>query len=350
MKKVLLAMSGGVDSSAAALYLINDGYDITGVTLCLHQTIEESQDARDAKAVADKLGFPHVTLDWNELFRKQVQERFVQGYLCGETPNPCIECNRYIKFGALWDWASARGFDFLATGHYARIERDENGETKLLRALDITKDQSYVLYSLSREQLNHALFPLGGKTKAEIRAKALEKGLISAKKPDSQDICFIPDGDYVSFLERFTGEKYPQGDYIDKNGNVLGKHQGMVCYTVGQRKGLGVAFGAPRYVLSKSAADNTVTLGLNEELFSDTLYMRDVNFLTEVPAEPFRAEVKARYRHGAQPATVYPDGESGLVKVVFDEKQRAITPGQAAVMYDGDVVIGGGTICSRGER
>lgn len=350
MKKVLLAMSGGVDSSAAALYLINDGYDVTGVTLCLHQTIEQSQDARDAKTVADKLGFPHVTLDWNVSFREQVQKRFVQGYLCGETPNPCIECNRYIKFGALWEYAKEQGMDYLATGHYARIERDENGETKLLRALDRAKDQSYVLYSLSKEQLDHALFPLGDKTKAKIRAKALEKGLVSAKKPDSQDICFIPEGDYVSFLERFTGEKYPQGDYIDVNGKVLGRHQGMVRYTVGQRKGLGVAFGEPRYVLGKSAADNTVILGKNEDLFSDTLYMRDVNFLACVPAEPFRAEVKARYRHGAQPATVYPADESGFVKVVFDEKQRAITPGQAAVIYDGDVVLGGGTICSLRSR
>lgn len=272
------------------------------------------------------MGFPHVTLDWNKLFKKQVQEKFVQGYLCGETPNPCIECNKYIKFGALWDWAKERGFDFLAMGHYARIERDENGAAKLLKAADCKKDQSYVLYSLSHEQLNHVLLPLGDKTKDEIRAKALEYGLVSAKKPDSQDICFIPDGDYVSFIERFTGDKYPQGDYIDENGEVLGRHQGMICYTVGQRKGLGVAFGEPRYVLGKSAADNTVTLGRNEALFSDTLYMRDVNFLVDEIAEPFRAEVKARYRHSAQPATVYPQDESGFVKVVFDEKQRAITP------------------------
>lgn len=344
MKRVMLAMSGGVDSSAAALVLMNEGYDVTGVTLCLHQSIEESQDARDAKNVADKLGFPHITLGWNELFRKQVVERFVNGYLNGETPNPCIECNRYIKFGALWECAKEHGFDLLATGHYARITRDENGKAKLKRAADIKKDQSYVLYSLTQEQLNHVLFPLGDKTKAEIRALAEQYGLINAKKPDSQDICFIPDGDYGLFLERYTGKKFPHGNYIDENGNVLGEHQGMIRYTIGQRKGLGVAFGEPRYVLDKNAEDNTVMLGEHEKLFSDTLYMRDVNLLIPVFSAPIRADIKARYRHAAQPATVYPPDENGLVRVVFDEKQRAITPGQAAVMYDGDAVLGGGTI------
>lgn len=347
MKRVMLAMSGGVDSSAAALVLMNEGYDVTGVTLCLHQTIEESQDARDAKAVADKLGFPHITLDWNALFREQVMERFVQGYLQGETPNPCIECNRYIKFGALWEFAKEQGADFLATGHYARITHDKNGKAQLHRAADPKKDQSYVLYSLTEEQLNHAMFPLGDKTKSEIRALAEEYGLVSAKKPDSQDICFIPDGDYGPFLERYTGEKFPQGDYVDENGAVLGRHQGMIRYTIGQRKGLGVAFGEPRYVLDKNAENNTVTLGEHEKLFSDTLYMRDVNLMIEPFKEPIRADVKARYRHEAQSATVYPPDENGIIRVVFDEKQRAITPGQAAVMYDGDRVLGGGTILKK---
>lgn len=347
MKRVLLAMSGGVDSSAAAIVLMNEGYDVTGVTLCLHQTIEESQDARDAKAVADKLGFPHITLDWNGLFREHVMERFVQGYLRGETPNPCIECNRYIKFGALCEYAKEQGMDLIATGHYARITHDENGKARLKRAGDTKKDQSYVLYSLTEEQLNHVMFPLGDKTKEEIRALAEEYGLVSAKKPDSQDICFIPDGNYGSFLERYTGEKFPQGDYIDENGNVLGRHQGMIRYTIGQRKGLGVAFGEPRYVLDKNADDNTVTLGRHEALFSDTLYMRDVNFMIPAISAPIRADVKARYRHAAQPATVYPPDENGIVRVVFDEKQRAITPGQAAVMYDGDTVLGGGTIIKK---
>lgn len=352
-KKVMLAMSGGVDSSASAILLLEAGFELLGATLQLFsQDLKEKEgacgapsDIEDARRVAECLGFPHEVFPVSGRFRAQVIDRFISEYRAGNTPNPCIDCNRTIKFGALLDEALSRGFDAMATGHYARVERDAGtGRWLLKKALDEKKDQTYVLYQLTQEQLAHVLFPLGSLRKDEVRAIARQHGLVNAQKPDSQDICFIPDGDYAAFIRRDTGIDSPQGRFIDTHGNTLGTHQGLIHYTVGQRKGLGVAFGKPMYVLAKNARDNTVTLGSNEALFRREMTVERVNFISiDALTGPMRVQAKTRYRHAAQPATIYPAGQN-RVKAVFDEPQRAITPGQAAVFYDGELVVGGGTI------
>ena len=348
--KAMIAMSGGVDSSVAAYLTQRDGHSCIGATaqMCGPDILGDAysgQSIIDAKAVADRLGMDFHILDATEAFRQNVVNDFIHCYECGLTPNPCIQCNKHIKFSYLLDKALELGCDCIVTGHYAKIRRDEStGRYLLCKAADEGKDQSYFLACLNQRQLSHARFPLGEYTKAEIREIAQMQGFLNAKKRDSQDICFIPDGDYKAFICRCTGKEYPAGDYLDLQGKVVGKHSGAIGYTLGQRKGLGIALGAPVYVCSKDMAANTVTVGPEKALFTATLVAKDWNWLPFPDlTEPIRVMAKARYRHIPQPATVYP-AEDGNAKVVFDEPQRAITPGQTVVLYDGDMVIGSGII------
>lgn len=342
--KALIAMSGGVDSSVAAYLTMQEGYECIGGTMILCQS---EDDIADAEAVAHRLGIPFHTFDARLPFRTQVQEPFIQCYEDGETPNPCILCNRWLKFGFLLDRALELGCTHIVTGHYAQVKQDPaSGRWLLLKAVDATKDQSYFLANLTQEQLSHILFPLGGLTKEQARQLASMQNFINAKKRDSQDICFIPDGDYPAFMERFTGRKYPSGNFLDQNGNVVGRHQGAVCYTLGQRKGLGISMGQPVYVCGKDMKANTVTVGPNEALFHKTLLADQWSwFPIDNLTEPLRCMAKARSRMTEQPAMAYPE-ENGFVRVVFDEPQRALTPGQTVALYDGDTVIGGGCIRS----
>jgi len=342
--KVLVAMSGGVDSSTAILKLKEAGFDCYGVTMKLLPG--ENKDIADAAAVSERLGIPHSVLALEEKFRRDVICPFIRSYEAGETPNPCIDCNRHLKFGTLLEEAARLGCDAIATGHYARVERDgESGLYCLRKAADPEKDQSYVLWTLTQEQLSRVLFPLGEMTKPEVRAMAEEAGLLNAGRRDSQDICFIPDGDYAAFITGETGKTYPEGDFVTGDGLVLGRHKGLIRYTVGQRRGLGLALPSPLYVSEKRPADNTVVLCPDGALYKDTLTARDVNWISgEWPDVPVRVFAKVRYRHREEPATVYP-GADGTCRVVFDEPQRALTPGQSVVFYDGEYVLGGGIIC-----
>ena len=354
-KKALIAMSGGVDSSVAAYLTQQAGFQCTGATMRLfdnsilgqdqESTCCSLDDVEDARSVARRLGFPFYVFNFKDDFEEKVIRKFIRCYECGATPNPCIDCNRYLKFDHLLRRGYELDCDCVVTGHYARIRQDENtGRYLLYKAVDLSKDQSYVLYSLTQEQLAHTRFPLGEMTKAEARTIAEEQGFINARKHDSQDICFVPDGDYVAFMERYTGKKYTPGDYLDLQGNVVGRHKGAVSYTLGQRKGLNLAMGTPVYVCAKDMEQNTVTVGPNEALFSTTLRATDWNwFPFPTLSEPIRVSAKARYNQPPQPATVYPEAE-GFARVVFDEPQRALTPGQAVVLYDGEMVVGGGTI------
>ncbi|MBR4971667.1 MAG: tRNA 2-thiouridine(34) synthase MnmA [Oscillospiraceae bacterium] len=340
-RKAMIAMSGGVDSSVAAHLMQTAGYACVGATMRLLE--RTSSDVDDARAVATRLGMPFHVLDFQEQFRQEVMDDFVRCYEAGLTPNPCIVCNRRLKFGVLLDAALAFGCDYVVTGHYAQITQ-QNGRYLLQKAADSAKDQSYFLYALTQQQIAHVRFPLGGLTKDEARQVAETQGFVNARKRDSQEICFIPDGDYVAFLQEFTGKSYPSGDFLDMDGRVVGKHQGAVAYTRGQRKGLGLAMGRPVYVSHKDMAANTVTVCDNAQLFSTTLLANDWNFFPfDHLTKPIRCKAKARSRMAEQPATVYPEG-SGVCRVVFDEPQRALTTGQAVVLYDGDTVIGGGTI------
>ncbi len=354
-KTALVAMSGGVDSSVAAYLLCEQGYDVTGATMRLYRSAElglgkakvccSLDDIEDARAVANELNVPFEVLDYTKEFRKEIIDRFVRVYEAGGTPNPCIDCNRVMKFGKLFEYADENGIDAVATGHYARVGYDDaSGRWLLKKALDPSKDQSYVLYSLTQDQLRRVRFPLGEMTKDETRRLAESLGFVNARKHDSQDICFVPDGDYASFMERYTGKTYPEGDFLGPDGTAVGRHKGAVRYTIGQRKGLGIAMGEPVYVYEKDMENNTVSLGPEEKLFKRVLCAADVNWIA-IPelAEPVRVSAKARYRQKEQPATVYPAAD-GTVRVVFDEPQRAITAGQAVVFYDGDTVVGGGTI------
>lgn len=353
--QALIAMSGGVDSSVAAYLTAQSGCRCIGATMRLfdnellgmdqESTCCSLDDVEDARSVAYRLNMPFYVFNFSGDFREKVIDKFVRCYECGATPNPCIDCNRYLKFEHLLHRAKELGCDCVVTGHYARIEQDPNtGRYLLYKAVHTDKDQSYVLYSLTQEQLSHTRFPLGSMEKADVRQIAQEQNFLNARKKDSQDICFIPDGNYMAFMERYTNKVYPSGDFLDLSGNVVGKHKGAVGYTLGQRKGLGLAMGAPVYVCSKDMDKNTVTVGPNEALFSRCLRANDWNwFPFPVLTDPIRVMAKARYRQTEQPATVYPE-ENGFARVEFDEPQRAITPGQAVVLYDGDLVIGGGTI------
>ena len=342
-KKALIAMSGGVDSSVAAYLAQQAGLECIGGTMQLLCQI--SSDAEDARAVAQRMGMPFYVFEMTKEFRREVMDKFVRCYEEGLTPNPCVDCNRHLKFGALLEQAQALGCEYVVTGHYCRIEKDaDSGRYRLYKAADITKDQSYFLYTLTQQQLSHILFPLGGFSKEEARCIAQAQGFINARKRDSQDICFIPGGDYMEFIREYTQKEYPDGDFLDQRGNVVGRHHGAISYTRGQRKGLGLAMGQPVYVCSKDMERNTVTVGSNEALFSTTLIADDWNFIPfETLSSPLRCMAKARSRMTEQPATVYPL-ENGRAKVVFDEPQRALTTGQAVVLYDGDCVLGGGTI------
>lgn len=354
-RKALIAMSGGVDSAVAAYEMVRRGYACTGVTMRLYDNetagIDSSKtccsltDVEDARAVAFRLGIPYYVFNFKSDFEEKVIQKFIRCYECGATPNPCIDCNRYLKFTGLLHRAEVLGCDYVVTGHYARIRKDgETGRYLLYKAAFAAKDQSYVLYSLTQQQLAHIQFPLGDMPKEEVRRIAAEQGFVNADKQDSQDICFVPDGDYVAFMERHTGKAYPKGDFLDLRGQVVGTHNGAVGYTIGQRKGLGLAMGAPVYVCSKDMEKNTVTVGPNEALFRRELLADDWNFFPfDQLTSPMRVQAKARYRQKEQPATVYPEA-GGVCRVVFDEPQRAITMGQAVVLYDGDLVVGGGTI------
>lgn len=343
-EKIVIGMSGGVDSSVAAALLKERGYEVIGVTMRLWDG--ENLAVGDAKRAADSLGIELHELDLRSEFKRRVIDYFVSSYAEARTPNPCIVCNKYLKFGAMLDGARALGAELIATGHYVRIEQRSDGRYILRRAAADKKDQTYALYSLSQEQLGAARMPLGELSdKAEVRAIADRLRLPTASKPDSQEICFIPDNDYAGFIGRYTGLTPEPGNFIDLNGNILGRHRGIINYTIGQRKGLGVTFGKPMFVIKINARTNEVTLGGKGSEFSDMLTAEDVNFIPfDELREPIRALAKVRYSAVPALCTVSP-AESG-VSVRFDEPQRAVTPGQAVVFYDldFDTVLGGGTI------
>jgi len=350
----MIAMSGGVDSAVAALLLQQEGFAVTGVTMKLFcdgdpipaadgTTDDLTPDIRDARAVADRLGIPHLVCRLERTFCDRVVDDFVRTYLDGGTPNPCVICNKTIKFGALIDFARANGLEYAATGHYARI-CEQDGRYLIYRARDEKKDQSYMLWSLSQDVLSRVRFPLGELTKAEVREIAAAHGFASADRKDSQDICFLPDGNYADFIRRYAGHVPSPGKFVDRDGNILGDHPGMLHYTIGQRKGLGIALGRPMYVCGKNAGTGDVVLCDDEQLYRRTLTAKSVNFIPfDTLSAPMRVEAKIRYAHKAAPATVYPTGES-TVRVEFDEPQRAIARGQSVVFYDGDLLVGGGII------
>lgn len=339
-RKTLIALSGGVDSSVAAYLLSQQSYDLIGATMQLLDNTENN--ITDAKHVAEKLNIPFFSFDMRDPFRKTVINEFISSYENGETPNPCVICNKELKFGLLLEKARELGCDKIATGHYAKVAII--GDRAILKKADnLEKDQSYFLWSLSQEQLKSVIFPLGSFSKTQIREIAEELQLSTAKKKDSQDICFVPDGDYISVIENTTKKKYENGSFVDINGNILGQHQGIIRYTIGQRKGLGIALGKPMYVCSKNIENNQVVLCDDQELYSDTLSASHFNWIAfNEPPNVLKCKARIRYRHTEQPATVTVDGDKVFIK--FDQPQRAITKGQSVVLYDGDIVLGGGII------
>jgi len=363
MARVLVAMSGGVDSSVAAKLLIDAGHEVAGVTLKLFsdedivsaescgRTCCALSDVEDARAVAHRLGIDHFVFNFREVFAERVVSRFVSSYLAGLTPNPCVDCNRFVKFGALLERARVLGYDYLATGHYARVSSDgATGRRLLLRGLDASKDQSYVLYALTQEELAHTLFPVGELSKDQVRRVAESAGLVNARKPDSQDICFVPGGDYGAFIEKAAPGSLAPGDFVDLRGNPIGRHRGVARYTIGQRRGIAVSFGKPMYVAAKDARANTVTLAEDQDLLADSLVAVDLNYISIAePAGPVEVTAKIRYNQRDRPARVEPLPGGGAI-VRFPTPERAIAPGQAVVFYDGETVVGGGTILAPGDQ
>lgn len=352
-KKALIAMSGGVDSSVAAYLIKQAGYTCAGANMRLFtnsdigddsQTCCSLADAEDARNVAARLNMPFYVFNFGDKFKQAVIDRFIAAYRAGQTPNPCIDCNRYLKFEELFLRAEALHYDYIVTGHYAQTEYNpQSGRWLLKRAADPAKDQSYVLYSLTQKQLAHTLFPLGGLSKQQVRQIAAEQGFINAQKAESQDICFVPNGDYAAFIEQYQGQKATPGNFIDVNGRIVGQHKGVIRYTIGQRRGLGLAMPRPVYVKAIDPQANTVTIAYDEELYADSLTVRDINLIDrESIDQPLHLQVKIRYNQQAQGATVTQAGNELHIK--FDEPQRAIARGQAAVLYNGDVVVGGGRI------
>ena len=349
-KKVTVAMSGGIDSAVAALLLKNEGYNTVGATMLLCKMVlpdgtdTTECDIQDARSICDKLGIEHKVYDLSDEFKNTVIRDFTDTYMNGATPNPCIVCNKLLKFGKLLDLELESGSDMIATGHYARIEKNEKGRYLLKKAADTRKDQTYMLWSLSQHQLSHTLFPLGDHKKTEIREIGAEIGFVNAHKSDSQDICFIPDGDYASFIENYLGIEFPQGNYIDEDGNVLGKHKGMIHYTIGQRKGLGISMNKHIFVIKKDAETNTVTLAEEDKLFTNRVIIKNINL---IPFDSFEGEIeveaKIRYSQSQSPAIAKITGEDEIT-LTFSVPQRAPARGQSAVMYIGETVVGGGII------
>ncbi|RDY28799.1 tRNA 2-thiouridine(34) synthase MnmA [Romboutsia weinsteinii] len=355
-KRVMIGMSGGVDSSVAAYLLKQQGYEVIGVTMKLWQDDDDDlieneggccslAAVEDARRVAENIGIPFYVLNFRDVFEKKVIEPFIDEYLNGRTPNPCIACNKHIKFDDFYKKARQIGCDYVATGHYAKIEKDEEtGRYQLRKSVTDKKDQTYALYNLTQEQLEHTLLPIGDYEKDKVREIAKEMGMDVHNKPDSQEICFVKDNDYAGYVKKHSKKRIEDGYFVDTNGNVLGRHKGIIHYTIGQRKGLGIAFGKPMFVVDIDPVKNTVILGGNEDIFSKELIATDVNLISiDKIDEPIRVQAKIRYSAKPSPATIYNNGENSI-KIVFDEPQRAITKGQSVVMYDGDIVVGGGII------
>lgn len=352
-----MAMSGGVDSSVSALVLRDTGYDVEGVTLKLFDNedacIDDKKsccslkDAEDARQVCLSLGIPHFVYNFSRTFNEAVINRFCEGYLSGQTPNPCIDCNRYVKFAALQQRRYELKFDYVATGHYARRAfNEQTGRYELKRGLDANKDQSYVLFHLTQDTLAHMLFPLGDLTKPQVRELAERNGFINAQKAESQDICFVPDGDYASFIAMRTGNTFEPGSIVNRDGEVLGCHTGLIHYTIGQRKGIGVAAAEPLYVYAKDIERNELVVDTDANTLCTAIEVHDVNFIAQASLpHPERFTVKAHYRQTARPASVEQIDDT-VIRITFDEPQRACAPGQAAVVYEDDTVICGGTIKS----